>query len=236
MTGISSQLCSRRCLQCCRRPRSAWPDARRRPRPLRLRPAWPRRGEAATHLGSEARPSRPTRSPRPSTPRCSSSAAAIWQLLRAVRGPERQDHPRGEGRRPMAMAWAAPALSPRAPWTTWACSIIPGDGALGLHLRQRRCRESLVGKWFMSPSAGHELVPDMAEANGANCTVTVGSNPRCTRRSPATASRPAASSSKSNTAVFDFVEYMFEAEALEGRRRVRLRCPPCSWCRTSPGR
>ena len=60
-----------------------------------------------------------------------------------------------------------------------------------------RCRESLVGKWFRESERCMNWFLDMAEANGANCMVTVAPTPRCTRRSPATTSCPAAPSSKS---------------------------------------
>lgn len=39
-----------------------------------------------------------------------------------------------------------------------------------------RCRESLVGKWFRESERCMNWFLDMAEANGANCMVTVGSN------------------------------------------------------------
>ncbi len=95
-----------------------------------------------------------------------------------------------------AMAWAAPAPSPRAPWTTWAeVRQIPGDGALGLHLRQPLPRVAR-GQVVPRVRALHELVPrhgrGQRRQDGHRGLQLHGAP-----RSPATTSCPAAPSSKS---------------------------------------
>lgn len=161
--NFSSQLAQGRCLQrrrcgCARFGRVRPAD---RGHQGRGRPGRDRRGRQA-HLGSEARahrgrPDLPDRRHRGARHR----RRLLRQLLRAVRGPERrQDHPRGEGRRAQwpwrgrHRRYRLARLGRPGP----EVRQIPGDGALGLHLRQPLPRVAR-GQVVPRVRALHELVP-----------------------------------------------------------------------------
>ena len=77
-----------------------------------------------------------------------------------------------------------------------------------------RCRESLVGKWFRESERCMNWFLDMAEANGANCMVTVGSNSTVHPEIACYHFMSGGPIFEEHT-MADFVEYMFEAEALK---------------------
>ena len=77
-----------------------------------------------------------------------------------------------------------------------------------------RCRESLVGKWFRESERCMNWFLDMAEANGAKCMVTVGSNSTVHPEIACYHFMSGGPIFEEHT-MADFVEYMFEAEALK---------------------
>ena len=77
-----------------------------------------------------------------------------------------------------------------------------------------RCRESLVGKWFRESERCMNWFLDMAEANGAKCMVTVGSNSTVHPEIACYHFMTGGPIFEEHT-MADFVEYMFEAEALK---------------------
>ena len=77
-----------------------------------------------------------------------------------------------------------------------------------------RCRESLVGKWFRESERCMNWFLDMAEANGAKCMVTVGSNSTVHPEIACYHFMCGGPIFEEHT-MADFVEYMFEAEALK---------------------
>lgn len=77
-----------------------------------------------------------------------------------------------------------------------------------------RCRESLVGKWFRESERCMNWFLDMAEANGAQCMVTVGSNSTVHPEIACYHFMSGGPIFEEHT-MADFVEYMFEAEALK---------------------
>ena len=77
-----------------------------------------------------------------------------------------------------------------------------------------RCRESFVGKWFRESERCMNWFLDMAEANGANCMVTVGSNSTVHPEIACYHFMSGGPIFEEHT-MADFVEYMFEAEALK---------------------
>ena len=76
-----------------------------------------------------------------------------------------------------------------------------------------RCRESLVGKWFRESERCMNWFLDLAEKNGAKCMVTVGSNSTVHPEIDCYHMIMGGPIFEQHT-MADFVEYMFESEAL----------------------
>lgn len=76
-----------------------------------------------------------------------------------------------------------------------------------------RCRESLVGKWFRESERCMNWFLGLAEKNGASCMVTVGSNSTVHPEIPCYHMIMGGPIFEKHT-MADFVEYMFESEAL----------------------
>lgn len=98
-----------------------------------------------------------------------------------------------------------------------------------------RCRESLVGKWFRESERCMNWFLDMAEANGANCMVTVGSNSTVHPEIACYHFMSGGPIFEEHT-MADFVEYMFEAEALKAGAEFVYEMPAVQLVQDEPGK
>ena len=98
-----------------------------------------------------------------------------------------------------------------------------------------RCRESLVAKWFRESERCMNWFLDMAEANGAKCMVTVGSNSTVHPEIACYHFMSGGPIFEEHT-MADFVEYMFEAEALKAGAEFVYEMPAVQLVQDESGR